>query len=128
MALWPARASAYSALYAFGDSLSDAGNLFVDTGGAYYGPPYYQGHPSNGLTWVEDLSLKLGLGRLTASEAGGNDYAYGFSFTGPALPGHRHPSPTSTSRSRVSPRSPAGTHLPPVSMPYGSAGTTSSRR
>jgi phospholipase/lecithinase/hemolysin len=86
-ALWPARVSAYSALYAFGDSLSDAGNLFIDTGGAYYGPPYYQGHPSNGLTWVEDLSLKLGLGQLTASQAGGNDYAYGFAFTGPALPG-----------------------------------------
>ena len=87
MALGPASASAYSALYAFGDSLSDAGNLFIDTGGAYYGPPYYRGHPSNGPTWVEDLSLKLGLGPLTASEAGGNDYAYGFAFTGSVLPG-----------------------------------------
>ena len=83
----PTHAGAYSALYAFGDSLSDAGNLFIDTGGAYYAPPYAMGRASNGPTWVEDLSLRLGLGPLTASEAGGNDYAYGFAATGPALPG-----------------------------------------
>jgi phospholipase/lecithinase/hemolysin len=83
----PTQARAYSALYVFGDSLSDAGNLFIDTSGAYYAPPYAMGRASNGPTWVEDLSLRLGLGPLTASEAGGNDYAYGFAATGPALPG-----------------------------------------
>jgi phospholipase/lecithinase/hemolysin len=83
----PDRADAYSALYAFGDSLSDAGNLFMDTGGLYYAPPYYNGHATNSLTWVEDLSLQLGLGPLLPSKAGGNDYAYGFAATGPAVPG-----------------------------------------
>jgi phospholipase/lecithinase/hemolysin len=78
-------ASAYSTLYAFGDSLSDAGNIFNLSG--YPAPPYYNGHFSNGLTWVEDLSLKLGLGTLTPSSKGGNDWAYGGAQTGPQIPG-----------------------------------------
>jgi hypothetical protein len=45
--------------------------------------PYYQGHFSNGLTWVEDLSNMLGLGTLKPSLAGGNDFAYGGAETGP---------------------------------------------
>ena len=57
----------YTALFAFGDSLSDAGNLyFADGGTAPVSPPYYAGHFSNGPTWVEDLSQMLpGLGVLT---------------------------------------------------------------
>ena len=45
--------------------------------------PYYQGHFSNGLTWVEDLSNMLGLGTLSPSLAGGNDFAFGGAETGP---------------------------------------------
>jgi hypothetical protein len=45
--------------------------------------PYYQGHFSNGLTWVEDLSNMLGLGTLKPSLAGGNDFAFGGAETGP---------------------------------------------
>ena len=80
-------ASAYSTLYAFGDSLSDAGNIFNLSGDTLPAPPYYNGHFSNGLTWVEDLSLKLGLGTLTPSSKGGNDWAYGGAQTGPQIPG-----------------------------------------
>ncbi len=80
-------ASAYSTLYAFGDSLSDAGNIFNLSSGALPATPYYDGHFSNGLTWVEDLSLKLGLGPLTPSSTGGNDWAYGGAQTGPQIPG-----------------------------------------
>ena len=47
---------AYTALFAFGDSLSDAGNDYLIDGGTDPVSPYYQGHFSNGLTWVEDLS------------------------------------------------------------------------
>ena len=49
----------------FGDSLSDAGNDWLGTLGAEpKSPPYYKGHFSNGLTWVEDLAVALKLGTL----------------------------------------------------------------
>ena len=76
---------AYTALFAFGDSLSDAGNDWIADGLTDPVPPYYQGHFSNGLTWVEDLSHKLGLGTLTPSLAGGHDFAYGGAETGQTL-------------------------------------------
>jgi phospholipase/lecithinase/hemolysin len=76
-------ASAYTTLFAFGDSLSDAGNDYIGSDGAIpVSPPYYQGHFSNGPTWVEDLSVKLGLGKLTPSLAGGDDFAFGGAQTG----------------------------------------------
>ena len=93
-----APASAYTALFAFGDSLSDAGNLYLATGTPP--PPYYNGHFSNGPTWVEDLSLQLGLGPLTPSLAGGNDFAFGGAQSGQTdsnpnfLPGTTTPNPT----------------------------------
>jgi phospholipase/lecithinase/hemolysin len=77
-----APASAYTSLFAFGDSLSDAGNLYILDQGLAPAPPYYDGHFSNGPTWVEDLSLKLGLGALTPSLAGGTDFAFGDATTG----------------------------------------------
>jgi phospholipase/lecithinase/hemolysin len=74
---------AYTALFAFGDSLSDAGNDYLIDGGTDPVSPYYQGHFSNGLTWVEDLSNMLGLGTLNPSLAGGHDFAFGGAETGP---------------------------------------------
>jgi phospholipase/lecithinase/hemolysin len=74
---------AYTALFAFGDSLSDAGNDYLIDGGTDPVSPYYQGHFSNGLTWVEDLSNMLGLGTLKPSLAGGHDFAFGGAETGP---------------------------------------------
>jgi phospholipase/lecithinase/hemolysin len=74
---------AYTALFAFGDSLSDAGNDWIVDGHTDPVSPYYQGHFSNGLTWVEDLSHMLGLGTLKPSLAGGNDFAFGGAETGP---------------------------------------------
>ena len=85
---------AYSALYAFGDSLSDAGNLSLFT--ALTGtpqpvsPPYYKQQYgsvsgsvfSNGPIWVQNLSIGLGLGTLAPSLAGGTDFAYGGAETG----------------------------------------------
>jgi phospholipase/lecithinase/hemolysin len=72
-------ASAYTTLFAFGDSLSDAGNAFIGLG--VPAAPYVDGHFSNGPTWVEDLSLKLGLGPLAPSFAGGTDFAVGGATT-----------------------------------------------
>jgi phospholipase/lecithinase/hemolysin len=85
----------YSAIYAFGDSLSDAGNLSITTTAAGapepVSPPYYQQNYglvpgtvfSNGPTWVQDLSIALGLGTLAPSLAGGTDFAFGGAETGP---------------------------------------------
>ncbi len=86
--------AAFSTIYAFGDSLSDAGNLSILTAatGASQpvSPPYYkqQYGPiggtvfSNGPTWVQELSIGLSLGTLAPSLAGGTDFAYGGAETG----------------------------------------------
>ncbi len=85
--LSPITAHAYSALYVFGDSLSDAGNVFLATSGVEPAAPYANGQFSNGPTWVQDLSLSLGLGAEQPSLARGNDYAFGGARTGYAVPG-----------------------------------------
>ncbi len=64
-------------LYVFGDSLSDAGNVFRVTEGTYPPtPPYFQGRYSNGRVWVEQLATKLGL-----SAERTNNFAYGGATT-----------------------------------------------
>lgn len=74
-------AGAFSNLFSFGDSLSDAGNVFLATSGAQPAPPYSNGQFSNGPTWVQGLSTGLGLGFQAPSLAGGNDYAFGGATT-----------------------------------------------
>jgi phospholipase/lecithinase/hemolysin len=84
-----APASAYTDLFAFGDSLSDAGNAtiadYLATGKIVpVSPPYSFGHFSNGPTWVEDLYKNyLHFGTLTPSLVGGRDYAVAGAQTGP---------------------------------------------
>jgi phospholipase/lecithinase/hemolysin len=97
----PISAHAYSALYVFGDSLSDAGNVFLATiaPGSPFPPqpvaPYVNGQFSNGPIWVEDLSAKLGLGPVLPSLAGGTDFAFGGATTGfPATSSPGVPVPT----------------------------------
>lgn len=75
-------ASSFDAVYAFGDSLSDAGNIYAISGGTIPGAPYSNGRFTNGNVWVQDLSQSLGLGTLTPSRAGGTDYAYGDAYSG----------------------------------------------
>jgi len=84
----------YSTIYAFGDSLSDGGNLSNIPGALGspepVSPPYFKetygsssGNVfSNGPTWVQDLSIALGLGTLKPSLLGGTDFAYGGADTG----------------------------------------------
>jgi phospholipase/lecithinase/hemolysin len=73
----------FSAIYAFGDSLSDAGNDYtLSLGVLPTGFIYSDGRFSNGAVWVQDLSKDLGLGTLRASLEGGTDYAYGGAETG----------------------------------------------
>jgi phospholipase/lecithinase/hemolysin len=75
-------ASPYSAIYSFGDSLSDVGNVFLATSGFEPAPPYSNGQFSNGPVWNQVLASELGLAPLLPSIAGGTDYAWGGATTG----------------------------------------------
>ena len=69
----------FDKIIVFGDSLSDNGNVFSFTSAAHKAvpsipiipkePPYYQGHFSNGQTWIENLAQ--------VSNVPLDDYAYG---------------------------------------------------
>ena len=87
LACGEARASDFTAIYSFGDSLSDVGNAFNITG--IPKPPYSNGRFSNGANWLDDLSATLGLGPMLpiiapggGNNPGGNDYAFGGAQTG----------------------------------------------
>ncbi|MCC5635835.1 SGNH/GDSL hydrolase family protein [Nostoc sp. CHAB 5844] len=68
----PLKASAvqFSGIYAFGDSLTDTGNVYNAVSASAPGvqfppPPYFQGHFSNGPVWIEELAEKLNLASPT---------------------------------------------------------------
>ena len=86
LACGAAHATTYPVIYSFGDSLSDGGNVFhalVDTFPKF---PYEFGRFTNGLTWLDDLTVKLGLGPLAApSLTGGPDFAWGGAQTGTTI-------------------------------------------
>lgn len=77
-----ASASPYPAIYAFGDSLSDAGNFSASTLGVVPAPPYSGGRFSNGPVWVQFLGALLGSGPVDPSLRGGTDFAWGLAETG----------------------------------------------
>ncbi len=67
----------FSAIYVFGDSYCDVGNIYALTHGAVpASPPYYHGRFSNGPIWVEHVANAMGLPMLPAT-LGGTDYAFG---------------------------------------------------
>lgn len=78
----PAPSGGYSTIYAFGDSLSDAGNISALTARSVPAAPYDGGRFTNGAVWVQDLAQDLGLPAVKASLTGGNDFAYGGAYTG----------------------------------------------
>lgn len=90
-------APSFSALYVFGDSLSDSGNNLAALGGTGPAPlaanfipalPYApSGTYSNGPTWVSTFASGIGLpAAATASLQGGNNYAYGGATTSTTAP------------------------------------------
>ncbi len=84
LALLPIRALAaspgYDAIYVFGDSYCDVGNIFAATGGTTPpSPPYFSGRFSNGPIWVEHVAGAWGL-PMKASLLGGTDYAVGGAY------------------------------------------------
>jgi phospholipase/lecithinase/hemolysin len=78
----PAQAGSIDGIYAFGDSLTDVGNIYAATDGAAPAAPYVNGQFTNGNVWVQDLASDLGLAALTPSLLGGTDYAYGTAESG----------------------------------------------
>ena len=75
--------SGFSRIYAFGDSLTDAGNDYAASGGLVPTSLIYSdGRFSNGRTWVQDLAKTLGLPAVKPSLNGGTDFAYGGAETG----------------------------------------------
>jgi phospholipase/lecithinase/hemolysin len=75
----------FSAVYAFGDSLSDAGNVSFATARTVPMAPYSDGRFTNGEVWVQTLSTDLGLPPVAPRLAGGTDYAWGGALTGPSI-------------------------------------------
>ncbi len=74
--------SPFSTIYAFGDSLSDGGNISVLSLGLVPASPYSGGVFSNGPIWVQDLATHYGLAVPKASLAGGTDFGFGGAKTG----------------------------------------------
>jgi phospholipase/lecithinase/hemolysin len=75
----PASAARYSDLYVFGDSLVDAGNIAVATGGAVPNPAlgYFQGRFTNGPDYTDLLNQHFFGSYTTPSLAGGDNFAFG---------------------------------------------------
>src|SRR5829696_2797601 len=74
-----AQDSAYTSLTVFGDSLVDAGNIYIATGGATPAASggYYQGRFTNGYDYTDLLNIDLFGSPTTPSLAGGTNYAFG---------------------------------------------------
>lgn len=98
LAVSTAASAAYSQLYVFGDSLSDAGNnaialpqilgpgvtpdAAITSNGFIPVYPYTSARYSNGPVWAEIFSGQIGTGTLLPSLAGGTDFAFGGAKTG----------------------------------------------
>ncbi len=67
----------YDAMYVFGDSYCDVGNLYLADGGVKpASPPYYKGRFSNGPIWIDHLAGTFKM-TMRPSLSGGTDYAFG---------------------------------------------------
>jgi phospholipase/lecithinase/hemolysin len=83
---WMSSARAdFTQIVAFGDSLSDTGNVFTASGGTFPPAPYYNGHFSNGPIWLESLAGKLGVPNPSASVTGGTNYSWASAESGSGL-------------------------------------------
>ena len=67
--------AAPTAVFGFGDSLMDTGNLFLAIG-APPSPPYAGGRFSNGPLWAENIAGSMGFGLVPSLIPGGNNFAW----------------------------------------------------
>jgi phospholipase/lecithinase/hemolysin len=77
--------AAPTSVYAFGDSLTDTGNVNASTFGILPLSPYTSGRFSNGLLWIDRVTSAFGT-QATPSLTGGNNFAYGGATTGGTIP------------------------------------------
>lgn len=76
-----ADADDFGSLFAFGDSLTDTGNLFaISAGTEPPSPPYFDGRFSNGPVWIESFAPRLDLEIDFGTPFAGN-FAIGGAFT-----------------------------------------------
>jgi len=77
-------------IIAFGDSLSDTGNVFIATNGAVPPSFYFDGRFSNGPIWLDRLGAALG-GNTDPALGGGGNFAFGSArvATSPLVPSLR---------------------------------------
>ena len=76
----PSRSDAglFTQIVAFGDSLSDTGNVYASASNTFpASPPYFNGRFSDGPVWLETLAKGLGVADPTPSLLGGTNYAFG---------------------------------------------------
>lgn len=84
-----------NALYVFGDSLVDGGNVYVATGGSVPNPAqgYFQGRFTDGWDFTDLMQFSRSGAPTVASLLGGNNYAWGGAraigpaYGGSAVPG-----------------------------------------
>lgn len=75
-------ATVITALYVFGDSLSDSGNVSMFSGGANPGADYFAGRYSNGPVWVEQLATDyLHIAAPAPMLAGGTNHAWAGAYS-----------------------------------------------
>lgn len=74
--------AAYTSLFVFGDSLSDGGNAYTLSGGAWPDSPPYAQRFTNGPTAAKVLAAQLGIADFKPSALGGTNYAVGGATTG----------------------------------------------
>jgi outer membrane lipase/esterase len=75
-------ARADAALYAFGDSAIDTGNVFIGTEGLAPAPPYWEGRFSNGYNYLDFIAAAVPGWDSMPLVLGGNNYAFGASESG----------------------------------------------
>jgi outer membrane lipase/esterase len=85
---------AFDAIYVFGDSYSDVGNIFLAIKGITPSPAegYFNGRFSNGPIWIDHLAGTYRV-TITPSLAGGTDYAFGGAEVTQAVPVPGSPEP-----------------------------------
>ena len=84
----------FDAIYVFGDSYCDVGNIFIATGGTTPpSPPYFNGRFSNGPLWVDHIASARNL-PMAPSLAGGTDYCVGGAHVTGPVPTPQGPIPS----------------------------------
>jgi len=84
----PAVAASYTSFWAFGDSLTDDGNLYAATDGGVPAAPYWEGRVSNGRVWAELVARRFSRNGLAS-----DNFAHAYGAAGDQPPFSPVPTP-----------------------------------